>query len=66
MYIFVTSKHVKSDNSCIYSFPEAIFKMLAMENEKKSQNSDCPSSSFYLSHIYNIYLEMYTFESDKP
>ena len=35
MYVFVISKHVKSDNSCIYSSPEAIFKMLVMENEKK-------------------------------
>ena len=34
MYVFVTSKHV-NDNSCIYSFPEAIFKMLVMENDKK-------------------------------
>ena len=55
MYVFITSKHVNSDNLCIYGFSEAIFKMSAMENDK-SQISDFPSSSFYLSQIYNIYL----------
>ena len=63
MYVFVKRKHVKSDNLCIYGFPEAIFKMWAMENDKKP-NSDCPSSSFYLSQIYNIYLYIHTVESD--
>ena len=29
MYVFITSKHVNSDNLCIYDFPEAIFKMSA-------------------------------------
>ena len=48
----------------MYGFPEAIFKMLAIEKHK-DQNSDFPSSSFHLSPIYNIYLQMYTFESDK-
>ena len=31
----------------------------------KSQISDFPPSSFYLSQIYNVYLKIYTFESDK-
>ena len=31
----------------------------------KSQNSDFPSTSYDLSQISNIYVEMYTFESDK-
>ena len=34
MYVIITSKHVNNDNFCIYGFFEAIFKMLAMENEK--------------------------------
>ena len=34
MYVFVTSKHVNSDNLVIYGFPEAIFKILAIENKK--------------------------------
>ena len=64
MHVFITSKHVHSDNLCIYGFPEAIFKTSAMENDKK-QKLGLPSSSFYLSQIYNIYLWMYTFGSDK-
>ena len=35
MYVFITSKHVNSDDVCIYGFPEAIFKMSAMENDNK-------------------------------
>ena len=35
MYFFITSKHINSDNLCIYGFPEAIFKMSAMENDNK-------------------------------
>ena len=36
MYVFITSKHVNNENLCIYGFTEAIFKMSAMENDKKA------------------------------
>ena len=35
MFVFTTSKHVNSDNLCIYGFPKAIVKMSAMENDNK-------------------------------
>ena len=44
--------------------PEAIFKMSPIENDKKPKLG-FPSPSIYLSQIYNIYPQMYTFESDK-
>ena len=37
MYVFKPSKHVNSDNLCIYAFPESIFNMSVMENDKKPQ-----------------------------
>ena len=48
---------------CIYGFPEAIFKMSAMENDKN------PKFRYFfvrfICHKFTIVTPMYAFESDK-
>ena len=59
MYVFVTSKHVKSDNSCIYGFPEAIFKMLAMENDKKQKFGLSITQLLFVTNLQYLPLNVY-------
>ena len=53
MYVFIPSKDANSENLCTYGFP---FSKCWPSKMTKTQNLDFPSSSFYFSQIYNIYL----------
>ena len=63
MYVFVTSKHVKSDNLCIYGYPEDIFKMLAMENNKKPNFGLSIIQLLFVTNLQYLPINIYFWES---
>ena len=62
MYVFITSKHVNIDNLCIYGFPEAIFKMLAVENDKKPKLGFSIIQFLFVTNLQYLPLNVYFWE----
>ena len=63
MYVFITSKHVDSDNLCIYGFLVAIFKMLAKENDKKPKFGFSIIQLLFATNLQFLHLNVYLFTS---
>ena len=63
MYIFITSKHVDSDNLCIYGFLVAIFEMLAKENDKKPKFGFSIIQLLFATNLQYLHLNVYLFTS---
>ena len=62
MYVLITSKHVNSDNLCIYGFPEAIWKMSAMENDKKPNFGLSIIQLLFVTNLQYLFLNVYFWE----
>ena len=59
MHVFITSKHVNNDNLCIYGFPGAIFKMSAMENDKKANFGFSIIQLLFVTNLQYLPLNVY-------
>ena len=62
MYDFVISKHVNNENLCVNGSPEAIFKMLAMENDKKPKLGFSIIQLLFVINLQYLPLDVYFWE----
>ena len=60
MSLLITSKHVNSDN--LYGFPGAIFKMLAMKNDKKPKLGFSIIQLLFITNLQYLPLDVYFWE----
>ena len=65
IYVFILQIKMLTGTICVYMDSLRPFSKCRPWKMTKSQNSDFPLSSLYLSQIYNIHLQMYIFESDR-